>query len=350
VRGKKAVRSGSILMVLLVLGLVAAACGGGDGATSTTAADATGGPKVIRFTFAPDPVWDYLKDQGIKDQMEQEANIIVLDSPTWDEFGIYAGGHADVISTGDMEVPLLQKESGRPAVVFGMYNLSRNVLVTSIDNPWNTICDIPKGSKIAIYSTVGPTLQWGFIAKKMCGTDYRSDGGDYQLTLADITSVAQLALDKEVEVAQALPDFSVAQFMSGKLKILNDGKPTPEIIPQWVPGYIGPLDNIFMAGADWYDAHVEEVKFFLKLWQAGLDAWAANKNAMIESYPQHFSVSTPEEIQWMKDYIAQRDWFVTSVYLTDDWIAKATELYKLMRENGFMGADEPDPRMVALTP
>jgi hypothetical protein len=346
----------SILVVLLALGLMAAACGGGEAESTTTggtgSTGATGGPKVIRFTFAPDPVWDYLKDQGIKDQMEQEANIIVLDSPTWDEFGIYAGGHADVISTGDMEVPLLQKESGRPAVVFGMYNLSRNVLVTSVDNAdINGICDIPKGSKIAIYSTVGPTIQWGFIAKKMCNTDYRSDGGDYQLTLADITSVAQLAVDKEVTVAQALPDFSVAQFMSGQLKILNDGKPTPEIIPEnWVPGYIGPLDNIFMAGADWYDSHVEEVKFFLKLWQTGLDAWAANKNVMIESYPQHFSVTTPEEIQWMKDYIAQHDWFVTSVYLTDDWITKATELYKLMREAGFMGADEPDPRMVALTP
>ena len=79
-------------------------------------------------------------------------------------------------------------------------------------------------------------------------------------------------------------------------------------------------------------------------------AWAANKDTIIESYPQHFAVSTPEEIQWMKDYIAQHDWFVGSVYLTDDFITTAQEVYKLMRQTGFMGEDEADPRMEVLNP
>jgi hypothetical protein len=243
-------------------------------------------------------------------------------------------------------------ESGRPAVVFGKYNLSRNVLTTHVDNPWETICDIPVGSKIGIYSTVGPTLQWGVVAKEECGTDYRSDGGDFELVLADITSVSQLALDKEVDVAQSLPDFSVAQFMSGDLKVLNGGRPTPEILPELagVPGYIGPLDNIFMSGEDWYDGHVAEVEFFLQVWQRALDEWAANWETIIESYPQHFSVSTPEEIQWMKDYVAAHSWFVDNVYLTEDWIQSARSVYALMRETGFMGENELDPRMEALGP
>jgi hypothetical protein len=344
------------IALLLALAMVAAACGDGETTDTTTAAgdgEPASGPKgIIRFTFAPDPVWDYLNDSGIKEEMEAASDgMRILAAPTWDEFGIYAGGHADIVSVGDMEVPLLELESARKAVVFGKYNLSRNVLVTHVDNPWESICDIPKGSKIAIYSTVGPTLQWGVVAKEQCGTDYRSDGGDYELVLADITNVAQLALDKEVEVAQALPDFSVPQMMSGNLKVLNDGRPTPEILPDIVgAGYEGPLDNIFMAREEWYNEHTAEVAFFLSVWQRGLDEWAANKDTIIESYPQHFAVSTPEEIQWMKDYIAQHDWFVGSVYLTDDFIATAREVYALMRQTGFMGEDEADPRMEVLAP
>jgi hypothetical protein len=350
----------ALVAALLVFGVIAAACGDDDAGTTTTGAGTTAAPTtteatdrgIIRFTFAPDPAWDYINDSGIREQMEQEAGIVILAAPTWDEFGIYAGGHADVISTGDMEVPLLENESGRPAVVFGMYNLSRNILTTHVDNPWESICDIPPGSKIAIYSTVGPTLQWGVVAKEQCGTEYRSYGGDYELVLADITSVAQLALDKEVEVAQTLPDFSVAQLMSGNLKILNDGRPTPEILPELagVPGYVGPLDNIFMSGEEWYDGHIEEVEFFLQVWQRALDEWAANWETIIESYPQHFSVTTDEEIQWMKDYVRDHSWFVESVYLTDEWIESASSVYALMRETGFMGEDEMDPRMEALTP
>jgi hypothetical protein len=99
-----------LLACLLAVGaLTVAACsedGGGGGGGGGSASSGEKG--VIRFTFAPDPVWRWLKDQGIKDEMEQKAKIKILDSSTWDEFGIYAGGHADIVSIGSWEVPVLE--------------------------------------------------------------------------------------------------------------------------------------------------------------------------------------------------------------------------------------------------
>ena len=104
-RGMRKRKAFYFTALLLVLAMVAAACGD-DSETTTTAAAAddgepASGPKgIIRFTFAPDPVWDYLQDSGIKDEMEQESGILILAAPTWNEFGVYAGGHADIGSVG----------------------------------------------------------------------------------------------------------------------------------------------------------------------------------------------------------------------------------------------------------
>lgn len=348
--------------ILLALAMVAAACGEEAEETTTTTA-ATGGepasgPRgIIRFTFAPDPVWDYLQDSGIKDEMEQASEaefgfpILILAAPTWNEFGVYAGGHADIGSVGSFEVPLLVKESGRPAVIFGKYNMTRAVIAAPTDSPAESICDIPKGSDIAIYDTVGPALLWGVIFQKACDLNYRAGGGDFNLTLADITNTAQLALDHEVAAAQMLPDFSIPQLMSGDIKILDNGKTAPEWIAEFVGGaYEGPMTNIFLAGEDWYDEHPEEVAFFAKMWQRGLDEWQANKDLIIESYPQHFAAETPEQIQFIKDYLDAHDWFVKDFYLTEDWIQKESRVFDLMRESGFMGEGEENPRMEVLTP
>src|SRR5687768_17514070 len=83
----------------------------------------TGEDGIIRFTFAPDPVWDYLKDSGIREEMEAESGIRIIEQASWDEFGLYAGGHADIVSIASFEVPLLEEETGNPATVFGKYNI-----------------------------------------------------------------------------------------------------------------------------------------------------------------------------------------------------------------------------------
>jgi hypothetical protein len=348
-KSRRVRRFWSIIAMLLAVGLIATACGDDDDAASGEPESGPAG--IIRFTFAPDPVWDYLQDSGIKEEMEQESGIRILAAPTWDEFGIYAGGHADIVSVGSFEVPLLELESDRPAVVFGKYNMTRAVYATAADKPYETLDDIPRGSQIAIYSAVGPTLLWGVIFDQLHGIDYRAGGGEYDLVLADITNTAALAASGEVEAAQILPDFSVDQLIDGEVKILYDGRTGPDLIGEIVGGrYEGPMTNIFMAREEWYDEHIEEVDFFLSMWQRGLDEWQAKKDEIIESYPQHFAVETEEEIQFMKDYLDAHDWFATSVYLTDEWIEKETQLFDLMRESGFMGEDEEDPRFEVHTP
>ncbi|HET8738104.1 MAG TPA: ABC transporter substrate-binding protein, partial [Acidimicrobiia bacterium] len=115
---KKATR---LIVLAVVVALTAAACGDGDSGSDTTTDPNE--LKVIRFAFAPDPVWDYLKDSGIREQMESEANIAILDSATWNEVGVYAGGNADIMSVGDFEVPTIEEEFNIPSVIFGKYNI-----------------------------------------------------------------------------------------------------------------------------------------------------------------------------------------------------------------------------------
>jgi hypothetical protein len=139
--------------------------------------------------------------------------------------------------------------------------------------------------------------------------------------------------------------------MSGDVKILDGGKTAPDWIGEIVGGaYEGPMTNIFLAREEWYDEHLEEVAFFAKMWQRGLDDWQEKKYEIIESYPQHFAAETDEQIQFIKDYLDANDWFVKDFYLTQDWIDKETKVFDLMRESGFMGDDEKNPRFEVLTP
>ena len=82
---------------LALLAMTASACASGGG-SSQEAGEAEDAGGVINMVMAPDPVWKWLEDQGIKQEMEEAAGIQVLTSSSWDEFGVYAGGHADVIS------------------------------------------------------------------------------------------------------------------------------------------------------------------------------------------------------------------------------------------------------------
>ncbi len=101
-----------IAAVLLVLGFAFAACGGGE----TTESQA--GAEIIRFAFAPDPVWDYLKDTGETAKWEEANNLRIVTSETWDEFTFFAGGHGEIVSMGTHELPVLEQETGMKVVAF----------------------------------------------------------------------------------------------------------------------------------------------------------------------------------------------------------------------------------------
>ena len=326
------------IALVSVLALVAMACGddgggGGDGGT--------GEDNIIRFTFAPDPVWDYLKDSGIREEMESESGIRIIEQASWDEFGLYAGGHADVVSIASFEVPLLEEETGNPATVFGKYNIDRSVLVVPADSDAQTLEDL-QGERIAVWDSVSSTVIWQVLANELYGLDFRTGGGDYELVVTDLGNTGALAANHEVAGALVLPDFNVPVLLNEEVRVLYDGKTAADLYKEVVdaPDHEGPMINIFMAPTDWYDEHPDEVAFFLELWQRGIEEWQANQDTIIESYPQHFAVETPEEITFMKDYLEAHDWFVESVYLNDDWVSTESEIFPMLAEAGASDSDE----------
>jgi ABC-type nitrate/sulfonate/bicarbonate transport system substrate-binding protein len=328
-----------LLAIVAVFALVAAACGddgGGGGGGGDTGED-----NIIRFTFAPDPVWDYLKDSGIREEMEAESGIRIIEQASWDEFGLYAGGHADVVSIASFEVPLLEEETDNPATVFGKYNIDRSVLVVPADSDAQTLEDL-KGEKIAVWDSVSSTVVWSVLANELYGLDFRVGGGDFELTVVDLGNTGRLAADHEVAGALVLPDFNVPVLLNEEVRVLYDGSTAADLYKEVVgsPDHDGPMINIFMAPTDWYDDHPDEVAFFLELWQRGIEEWQANQDTIIESYPQHFAVETPEEIQFIKDYMAAHDWFVESVYMDDEWVETESQIFSLLADAGVSESDE----------
>ena len=71
------------------------------------------GEASMRFVFSPDPVWNWLEDEGILAEMEEEAGITIERNESEDEFAFFAGGHADIVSTGSYETPVLEVGNGR---------------------------------------------------------------------------------------------------------------------------------------------------------------------------------------------------------------------------------------------
>lgn len=345
----RGIRVGALFRALAIVSafaLVAVACGDDDGGGGSG-----GDENVIRFTFAPDPVWDFLKDSGISAEMQEESGITIIEQTSWDEFGLYAGGHADIVSIASFEVPLLEEETGVPATVFGKYNIDRSILVVPADSDAQTLEDL-KGEKIAVWDAVSSTVVWGALAKDMYGLDFRTGGGDFELVLADLTNTGALAANKEVAGALVLPDFNVPPLLNGDVRVLYDGKTAPDLYAEAVDapdGYEGPMINIFMAPTEWYDSHPEEVAFFLELWERGIQEWQANQDTIIESYPQHFAVETDEEIQFMKDYLAAHDWFVQTVYLDDAWVETESKIFPMLADAGLAESGDA-PRFDVVSP
>jgi hypothetical protein len=111
------------------LALTAAACGDGAG----TGGD--GERSIVRFAFSPDPVIDWMNDEGIIPEYEERYNVRLVTTSTWDEFTFFAGGHGDIVSMATYETPLLEQETGVDTVTFGSYNNLRVPVFVRSDTP-----------------------------------------------------------------------------------------------------------------------------------------------------------------------------------------------------------------------
>lgn len=326
----------------------------GDTATSDDAVAAEDAPDadgVVRMVLAPDPVWDWLTDQGIREEMEQEAGIQILDSSTWDEFGVYAGGHADVVSAAAYEVPDLEEATGIPTTVFGKYNADRSILAVRADlaDSVKDICDL-EGETIVSLSAVSITIMWGVYAQEQCGLDLSAEGGDYDLVITDIQNMAGLVADGDAAACLCLPDFAIPQLRNEEIVPLYDGRAAAQIFADdFGDGHRGPQTNVFLAPTAWVENNQDEAAFLLSVWERGLQEWQENRDEIIETYPQHFAAETPEDIAFIQEWLDTRfDWFEDTAYIDDDWVEGESQIFGLMKEVGFLNEDAEVPNFLTI--
>lgn len=320
---------------------------------------AEGDQQVIKFAFAPDPVWDLLADSGELAKWEQENNVKIETSSTWDEFTYFAGGHGDIVSMATQETPVLEQETGIKTVTFGKYNYQRVPMLKRKGDPYNTLADIPKGSKICVSGPTSNTAFWTILAKEMHDLDYRVGGGDFELVVNDHFVNPTNLLRGDCEAAAVIPEAAIPQLRKGELEVMYDGKLPFQLYQEFAPNSDGKLHvsgNNFVATQEWYDAHPDLAAKFVELWQTGVDMWKEQKADTVRKYPQHFSVESEEDVNYMIDFVSgDNDWFVDKIALDEDWIANETQIWELQKKlhpdnANYLSADAPKPRFEAINP
>lgn len=353
-----------IVFMLVLFSLVAAACSSDEGGETTTTGG-TGGsgePTVIRFLFAPDPVWDYLAGVGglgrdadgvsILDKWQSENNIYINTSESWDEFTFFASGAGDVVSMGTHELPVLEEETGLKVVAFGQYNHQRVPLFRRAGDPYETLADVPKGSTICVSSAVSNTIVWSVIADQLHELNYRVGEGDFNLVVQDHFVMPELLVRGECEVAAFIPEAGIPGLRTGEIEqMYNDRQPWQVYQEVCDCDHSGIMSNLMVAKADWYDSHQEAAKKFLELWQTGIEGWEQNRAEIISSYPQHFAVEDPADVDFIIDYMSgDNDWFVKTVYLDQKWVDEEVKFYDYMKEGNWMSGDAATPRFEVVAP
>ncbi|MFF5260609.1 ABC transporter substrate-binding protein [Actinomadura viridis] len=333
------------LAALLMVGalFVSTACSAGLGGPASSRAARDG---VIRFTFAPDPIWDYMRDEGIIKDFEKETGISIETSATWDEFGLFAGGHADIISSASFEVPGLEEETERETVIIGRYNSERSRLLVRAGDPARSLADL-KGKRLGVFTSVSGTLVWHALVEKMHGLSVTGKDADFKIVVADIQNLSNLLARGEIDACICYPDLSARELRQGSVRALYGGKSSAQLFADLkAPGHDGPMGNVFVARKDWVEKHPKEVGAFLDLWSRGLREWRGHRDQIIERYPQHFAVESPQDVRFMKDYVAEHDWVVQDVRFDRKWAEAESGIFDLMRETGVIGDDVKDPQFL----
>lgn len=314
-------------------------------------------PTVVRFVFAPDPLMLYMQDTGIVAKYEGLYNMKLQPISTWDEVAFFAGGHADIASVGDYEVPALMAESDDEYVIFGIYNLGRvPIWVRCADNV-QSIHDL-KGKKIGVPGPLSSTMIWGVMLAQTEGVDFRVGSDEFDIIVNSHSANGELLREGEIDAGVIIPEAVLPEIVSGEVCLLYGAGGTweyyrdnfdPEKKHKGVPG------NIFLAKKEWFDANPKAVEFFLAVWEEGLQAWKQNRDFIIRSYPEDHGLDPEaddfeERREAITKFLTDHDWFVDTVYLDENWIEIESPLFDYMRETGFMPEDMPNPTFAAVPP
>ena len=334
--------------LLAAAALLAASCGGGGGSTTVTADPAAAAqelspprsdPVRVRLALAPDPVWEWLKGSGTVDQWEMTHNIRIEASNPFDQFSAFAGGHVDLVVVNALDVPQFVDQSYREPTIVGKYTTDRSILAVKRTSRAEGLDDLVE-ARIAVSSSLGPTLLWGLIAEALHGLEFQIGSPDFDLVVVDQASVADLVMRGDADACICVPDFSVQYLADGTMKPLYGGRSAAEIYAQEVIGDPDalPMADAFLIDRSWHSENEAAVASVLGLWEVGLDHWKSAKRSLIADYPHLFSVTTDAEIAWITDYATRHDWVVSSIYISDAEAEAHAATFAAMQEIGLLDA------------
>jgi ABC-type nitrate/sulfonate/bicarbonate transport system substrate-binding protein len=331
------------VLALVTLG----ACGGDDGGSG-----GDGGGGTMRFVFSPDPVWNWLEDEGILEEMEQESGITIQRNESEDEFAFFAGGHADVVSTGSYETPVLEAEAGVETVTIGKYNKAKDIIIVKADSGYETFDDLEPGCKLGVESFSGSTIVWQALAQDLHGRTIGEGPDDIQMAITDFNTAVDLTLTGDLCAGVTSIYNAAGALMDGSVVGLYEGKSASQLYgEEYVPGHEGMNSNNFVVLKSWYDEHPEEVAFFLEVWDRGLQEWVTNRDAILDAYPEDFGYKNPEELAFLKEwYDTQFNEFTETVYLDETWIEGELQVTDLLADAGLVPEGQPAPIHVCIDP
>ncbi len=332
--------------------LAAAACG--SSAETTPAAAPSGqqaGPDdgaLIRLAIPPDPLWDWLNDSGALAEWQQSNSVRIDASQSFDQFGAFAGGHADMVLINAMNVPNIERQSQREAVILGKYTFDRSFIGVRRFSPAETLGDLG-GMQIAVYSPVESTLVWGVIADALHDLRLDINGGDFDLVVAEPTRLADLVMRGDVDACVCLPDPTVSYFSGREMKALYEGRSAAQIYAEEIaadPAQGLPMADVFVADKQWYDQHTAVAESFLALWDTALSEWQQNKAGLVDDYRHHFSVQSADDVAWLTDYITHNDWIAPSAYVSQGEAKTQADIFSRMKGAGLIAEDTAEPEII----
>lgn len=335
-----------------MIALVSACGGSGGGEGSGTTASNGEEALTMRFVFSPDPVWNWLEDQGILDEMEEEAGITIERNESEDEFAFFAGGHADIVSTGSYETPVLEAETGVETVTIGKYNKAKDVVVVPAGSGIATFGDLDKGCSVGVESFSGSTIVWIALAQDLHGRTLAETPGDLQMAATDFNTAPELVLSGDLCAGVTSIYNTLQYFIDEEIEGIYDTQSASQIFgSEYVPGHEGMNSNNFVVTKTWYEEHPREVAFFLEVWDRGLQEWADNREAIVDAYPDDFGYTTDEQKAFLLEwYDNQFNEFVDTVYLDEAWIEGESQVTELLIEGGVIPEGSTAPIHVCIDP
>ena len=327
---------------------VAASCGSSSSGGGSASPGAAGGePTVVRFVFAPDPVWNFMNDTGIVAKWEDRYNFKLVNTTTFDETAWFVGGHADIASLGTYEVPMLSEASGKEFISFGAYNMARDSIFVKADSPYQTFEDL-KGKRITTSGNGACTLMYPAMFKSQYGVMLKMGGGDYKVNVQEFVAMPA-SLDKgDCDAAIGIIDYEIPYMVAGTHRWLypddctmfeyyRDNFDLPD------KTHMGVMSNLFVTTPDWLDKNKKVAEGFNVMWQEGVNAWWADKATFITAYPDLFTTKNQAEVDWFLAYLDKHDCSVKTVYMDPTWVEKETKVFQLLKQQGFVKESTPDP-------